>query len=169
MEDEEICTRWEKASSLYHKGPLARRLAQMEISELEVAGVTESDIDRLFPLSPIQRWLRDEFVDASIDWYAYADAAERKGWSHEYVKSCRDLAAYFECYRIEAEEAGAKKGDPEAPPHRKDNPTVIAMMRHETDVAVLVDALDRANEHAMSQQRRIVELEAELKEKSRTP
>lgn len=35
----------------------------IDVEELEQAGVTEADIDRLFPLTPIQIWLRDKFVD----------------------------------------------------------------------------------------------------------
>jgi hypothetical protein len=64
--DDEIKRRWEKASWLHHrKSLLAKRLAKMEVEELEAVGVTEEDIDRLYPLTTIQLWLRDHFVDPS--------------------------------------------------------------------------------------------------------
>ena len=62
--DDEIVRRWLRARQHYHcRSSLARRLAILDIEEMEAAGVTEADIDRLFPLTPIQVWLRDEFVD----------------------------------------------------------------------------------------------------------
>jgi hypothetical protein len=68
MDDVEIKERWLRASRLYHsKSHLARRIALREVKDMEDKGVTESDIDRIFPLSPMQIWLRNEFVDASID------------------------------------------------------------------------------------------------------
>lgn len=51
---------------------------------------------------------------------AYADIAEGLGYEPEYVASIRELAADFEAYRDQQGD-----GDPEAAPHRTDNPTVI--------------------------------------------
>lgn len=55
---------------------------------------------------------------------AYADAHERLGADPEYVASVRRLADEFEAYR-----ASEGAGDPEAAPHRKDDPDVIHVMR----------------------------------------
>jgi hypothetical protein len=64
---------------------------------------------------------------ATIALLAYADEAERLGYESEYVASVRELALkdfpeYLTKYG---------KGDPEAPPHRKDHPDVIKAMRGE--------------------------------------
>ena len=66
MTDKEVKGLWGKASRLFALGSshsLSRRIALMYVDDLEKAGVTEEDINRLFPLSPIQVWLRDSFVD----------------------------------------------------------------------------------------------------------
>lgn len=55
---------------------------------------------------------------------AYADEAERRGFDPEFVGDVRRLADEFERYR---EQQGT--GDPDAPPHRKDDPETIALMR----------------------------------------
>lgn len=55
---------------------------------------------------------------------AYADAAEKMGYDPEYVASIRDLADDFRDYCVQE-----GTGDPEAPPHRTDDPAVIAAMR----------------------------------------
>lgn len=55
---------------------------------------------------------------------AYADAAEKLGFESEYVASIREIAKDFERYR-----ALEGSGDPEAAPHRKDDPNVIEAMR----------------------------------------
>lgn len=60
---------------------------------------------------------------------AYAAACSAIGLDREYVKSIHDLAEDFECY---CADNGA--GDPDAPPHRKDNPAVIRVMRGSEDV-----------------------------------
>lgn len=61
---------------------------------------------------------------------AYADIAERMGYEKEYVASVRELADDFLRYR---EQHGL--GDPEAPPHRIDDPNVLQVMRgHEMAV-----------------------------------
>lgn len=70
---------------------------------------------------------------------AYADEAERRGLERDYVQSIRDEAQNFEAYRRVAEYArGAKRGDPDAGPHRQDNPTVLAMMRGEFSLASFI-------------------------------
>ena len=61
---------------------------------------------------------------APIALRAYADAVAGLGFEQEYVASIRELADDFEAYR-----AAEGNGDPEAAPHRTDNPDVIAAMR----------------------------------------
>lgn len=56
---------------------------------------------------------------------AYADEAERQQYDPQYVADIRELAAYFEEY---AQAEG--HGDPDAPPHRKDDPATIEKMRN---------------------------------------
>lgn len=63
----------------------------------------------------------------------YADEAERLGYEVEYVASVRSLADDYEALATSTK--GQVKVDPEAPPHRKDNPSVVAMMRGEGDLA----------------------------------
>ena len=73
---------------------------------------------------------------------AYATECERLGVDAEYVASIRELAADFTAYR---EREG--NGDPEAPPHRKDDQAVIAAMRgHEAIIAVKRDARNVSKE-----------------------
>lgn len=55
---------------------------------------------------------------------AYAMEAERLGYDPKYVADIRKLANEFEEY---LKKAGV--GDPDAPPHRKDDPATIAKMR----------------------------------------
>jgi hypothetical protein len=65
--DEEIRRRWTNARRLHDgRSSLARRLALLEAEDLEREGVTEEDIERLFPLTPTQEWLRDHFVDPGM-------------------------------------------------------------------------------------------------------
>ena len=54
---------------------------------------------------------------------AYAKEHEWLGTDPEYVISIRKLAKEFDDYRKQE-----GNGDPEAPPHRKDDPAVIAVM-----------------------------------------
>jgi hypothetical protein len=76
---------------------------------------------------------RDPAASAALR--AYADIAEAAGMEAEYCASVRDLATDFDAYR-----AHYGDGDPEAPPHRKDNPNVISAMRgHNALIAVRVD------------------------------
>lgn len=66
---------------------------------------------------------------------AYARECERIGLDLEYCSSILQLAADFANYRLDH-----GRGDPDAPPHRKDNPDVIAAMRgHDTRISVFVD------------------------------
>lgn len=51
MADDEIKTEWRRLIRLYQKSRLGRALARVEADELERKGVTEADIDRLFPES----------------------------------------------------------------------------------------------------------------------
>lgn len=55
---------------------------------------------------------------------AYADEAQRLGYDPAFVADVRRLADEFEAYR-----AAAGTGDPDAPPHRKDDPETVAKMR----------------------------------------
>ena len=76
---------------------------------------------------------RDKASEAALR--AYADAAQRYGYEPEYVMSIRELANDFLRYRIDH-----GNGDPEAPPHRKDDPNVIAAMRgHPVNIRVVPD------------------------------
>lgn len=66
---------------------------------------------------------------------AYADAAERLGYDPEFCAGVRELAAQYG----EAAEVAYNAGlsDPDAGPHRTDNPHVVAMMRGEGDLSGL--------------------------------
>ncbi len=67
---------------------------------------------------------------------AYADAAETLNFEPEYIASIRELADDFEVYRSQEGD-----GDPEAAPHRTDDPEVIAAMRgQQSEITVLPDA-----------------------------
>ena len=55
---------------------------------------------------------------------AYAAECERIGLDREYVDSILELAADFANYRLDQ-----GPGDPDAPPHRMDDPNVITAMR----------------------------------------
>ena len=56
---------------------------------------------------------------------AYAAISQRMGMEADYVHGVLDLADQFAIYY----EGLAQKGDPEAGPHRKDDPNVIHAMR----------------------------------------
>lgn len=64
---------------------------------------------------------------------AYAVEAARLGYEREYVASIHDLADDF--VRLAEAVKGQAKVDPEAPPHRTDNPAVVSMMRGEADLS----------------------------------
>lgn len=55
---------------------------------------------------------------------AYADEGERRGYDPVFVADVRRLADEFESYC-----ATHGAGDPDAPPHRKDDPDTLAKMR----------------------------------------
>lgn len=65
---------------------------------------------------------RDPWAPAALR--AYADAAEAGGAEADYVASVREEAGKFEAYRAEH-----GSGDPEAGPHRLDDPSVVQVMR----------------------------------------
>lgn len=54
---------------------------------------------------------------------AYADAAEQHGMDAEYVADVRSLADQFVAWR-----EAHSSGEPDAPPHRVDDPAVVAKM-----------------------------------------
>lgn len=65
----------------------------------------------------------------------YADVAAALNFEPDYVASIRELSLDFDRYR-----AAHGNGDPESPPHRKDDPKVIAAMRgHEASISVKPD------------------------------
>ena len=65
---------------------------------------------------------RDPIVPQVLRYYA--TLAEQNGYEESYCDSIAELADDFEAYR-----ADQGNGDPEAAPHRKDDPAVIAAMR----------------------------------------
>jgi len=69
---------------------------------------------------------------------AYARACEAMGLDQAYVDSLYELARDFEDYRAEQ-----GNGDPDAPPHRTDNPDVVAAMRGED--GLLMVHVDKGN------------------------
>lgn len=76
----------------------------------------------------------DENSPASLR--AYADEGEKNGLDPEYVASVRELADEYETRAIAiANGTMPGKPDPDAPPHRKDNPAVVAMMRGVGDLS----------------------------------
>jgi hypothetical protein len=78
---------------------------------------------------------RDPYAPAALR--AYADAIRADGYKldAEYAGSIEELANDFETYRAQQGD-----GDPDAPPHRKDNPDVIHAMRGaNANIAVTVD------------------------------
>ncbi len=77
---------------------------------------------------------RDPAVPPALE--TYAREAEAIGMPTEYWASVHELATDFRRYRGEY-----GNGDPEAPPHRVDEPMVLAMMRHEFDVQDVIAAL----------------------------
>lgn len=64
---------------------------------------------------------RDPAAPAALR--AYADKALELGFDPEYAKSVHELADDFEKYR-----KVHGKGDPDAPPYRKDDPDVVKAM-----------------------------------------
>lgn len=70
---------------------------------------------------------RDPAVPATLRFYA--EEARRMGCDPDYCDSITELAGDFERYR-----AAEGYGDADAPPHRKDDPDVLAAMRGEPRV-----------------------------------
>ena len=64
---------------------------------------------------------RDPAAPAALS--AYADEAEALGMDPDYVSDLRDLADDFDAYRAEHGE-----GDPDAAPHRIDDPDITTVM-----------------------------------------
>lgn len=56
---------------------------------------------------------------------AYAEKAEAIGLDPQYVEDIRQLAEHFEDFLLKH-----GKSDPDAPPHRADDPATIEKMRH---------------------------------------
>lgn len=54
----------------------------------------------------------------------YADVADDWGYDPQYTDDVRNLAADFDAWRQRN-----IQGDPDAPPHRKDDPEIIAKMK----------------------------------------
>lgn len=65
---------------------------------------------------------RDRAVPPALR--TYADAGESMGWDPEYIADVRRLAESFEEYRREHGD-----GDPEAGPHRTDDPEIVAQIK----------------------------------------
>lgn len=65
---------------------------------------------------------------------AYADEADRIGLDAEFAQSVNDEADNFELWRLSMP-ATMKKADPDAGPHREDNPFVLGMMRGDHDLS----------------------------------
>lgn len=66
--------------------------------------------------------MKDPCFDAAMA--AYADEAERRGFDPEYVADIRDLVA-----RAPELRAQTTPGDPDAPPHRTEDPVLLAWAR----------------------------------------
>ncbi len=80
---------------------------------------------------------RDPHAPAALR--AYVQAARDAGdLDPEYADSIMELAGDFERYRAQQGD-----GDPDAPPHRTDDPNVITAMRH--NGAVITVRPDRGN------------------------
>lgn len=67
--------------------------------------------------------LKDPAADAALQ--AYADAAEKLGYDPAYVADIRELADQCPVERAFAE----RPADADAPPHRRDDPAVLAWAR----------------------------------------
>lgn len=76
---------------------------------------------------------RDPFAAETLR--AYADITSEGGADQEYVNSILDLANDFDAYRTRE-----GNGDPEAPPHRKDDPATLEAMRgNRSTISVVPD------------------------------
>jgi hypothetical protein len=61
---------------------------------------------------------------------AYADEGDKNGLDPEYTASLRELASDWE-----HRDRTNSKADPDAPPHRVDNPSIIQLMRGNGDLS----------------------------------
>lgn len=74
----------------------------------------------------------DPAAPAALSEYAHETRAPMcSKETYEYADHVYKLSREFEKERLEREKNGKKKGDPEAPPHRVDDPLVLALMRGE--------------------------------------
>ncbi len=73
----------------------------------------------------------DPCAEAAL--HAYAHEAGRRGFEAGYTASVHELAIDFGL--LATTPAAVAKADPDAPPHRRDNPAVLAMMRGQGDLA----------------------------------
>lgn len=81
---------------------------------------------------------RDPAVPAGLR--GYADEAERLGFDPEYVASVREAAEDAERYR-----SRQGPGDPDAPPHRRDNPKIIDLMAGRQRAVAVIITRDQDN------------------------
>jgi len=66
---------------------------------------------------------------------AYRNEASRLGMDPQFVSDLGRMADEFDAYRAYVASRGGKRGDPDAPLHRKDDPRIIEAM--ETGVLAL--------------------------------
>jgi hypothetical protein len=84
---------------------------------------------------------------------AYALYARTCGFDEAYCDSVRELAEDFNTYRLRAGD-----GDPDAAPHRKDDPAVLGLMRHQLQVRDLLAALRAISTGESADQMRAIAL-----------
>lgn len=64
--------------------------------------------------------------------FEYAAECKRQGMDPQYVRDVQDMANAWILYQndlIDLDAPNLGLGDPDAPPHRKDNPETVALMR----------------------------------------
>lgn len=84
----------------------------------------------------------DKNAPAALKAYSWEVRAPMCGEdNHRYADDVYKLSLAFEKERFMREEAGKKKGDPEAPPHRKDDRFVLALMSGRIAWSDIVDTL----------------------------
>jgi hypothetical protein len=69
--------------------------------------------------------LKDPAAEAAL--YAYAQSAEEHGMDPAYVQDVRDLAS--ECIFERRTSILTNPADPDSPPHREDDPAILAWAR----------------------------------------
>lgn len=67
---------------------------------------------------------------------AYANAAEREGYYPDYVSSIRELAADFRA--LAGTERARRIADPDAGPHRTDDPDIVALMGAKVETSTVL-------------------------------